>query len=282
MGGDTFLARRIASMLPEGEVFIEAFGGAGSVTLYLAKHYKYDMIIWNDINPAIYSAFHVIKNCRKCIDEIYQNIMTIVELLRNNEKEQAIKLVSYYRDIILHGIMNPNVYPLDVLGIATIVFHYTASSPVLTGYRIRPVQRSWNFSKLRNKLLKYHELLQKVIISNTDGVELLRQYDTDGVVAYVDPPHMMENRQYYHYAWSKYQAVRLENTLLQLRKLKVLLKLSPPDQIVYKRIRTWNRREIIYRKYANRRDHARYVFYANYDYPDKEIGVDKKVLSDTS
>ena len=56
-GSKSKIASQIIDILPEAEYFVDLFGGGGAITHYAAMCFKYQKVIYNELEPLIYKAF---------------------------------------------------------------------------------------------------------------------------------------------------------------------------------------------------------------------------------
>lgn len=62
MGGKGEIADILIDKLPSADVFIDVFGGGGSVTLAALRSGKYKRVVYNDVNPTLFNAMSLCKS----------------------------------------------------------------------------------------------------------------------------------------------------------------------------------------------------------------------------
>ena len=267
IGGDARIAPRIAAIIPYGKTFVEAFGGAGSLTLHLAEKAPFQEMIWNDLDPLYYSSFKLIKHHPESIELIQRILVKLSKCLSPDERKAAKQILKEVRNRLLEGSIK---WPWDAVW--TIVLHNACHIPWRSGLMLKWTYCPRRYLYLRGKLLKHHRLLQKVSLRNEDALDLLPELDREDVVFYIDPPHLTCSRWkmgYYRLEFSPEKARELDEVLRRL-KGRVLVKLSPSDLEHYKLTESWRCVRLNYPK-DSKIDRVRsigeYRFYMNYSPP---------------
>lgn len=266
IGGDARLAPLIVSLLPKASRFVEPFGGAGSISLRVARSRMFNTIIWNDLDPLIFDSFRLVKHYPETIPLIGK---VLVKFSRCTDKAVRKKAKALLKE--LRGKLGSGELSWPWTGFWTIVLHYICHVPYKSGLMLRWVDNPNRFRKVHEHLFDSARLLRRVEIRNQDAFDLLPEVMGRDTVAYVDPPHLTpssHNTGYYRLDFSPEKARELDELLRSL-KGKILVKLSPSDLEHYSIARKWRQIKIAYSKgtkpphYKTRR--GVYFFYANYD-----------------
>jgi len=103
IGGDARIASRIAAMIHRGNMFVEGFGGAGSLTLHLAEKSPFREMVWNDLDPLYYNSFRPIKHHPESLQLIQQILVRLSKCLQPDERRGAKQLLKEVRSGLLDG-----------------------------------------------------------------------------------------------------------------------------------------------------------------------------------
>ena len=117
-------------------------------------------------------------------------------------------------------------------GVKFLVLHYLCHVPYGSGLMLRWTDNLSRYRNVEKKLQEVHRIMQYIEIMNIDAFQLLREYDNDDVVFYLDPPHIVLSNKYYRLSFTYAQHVRLRR-MLEGIEAKVLLKLEPHDLRFY-------------------------------------------------
>jgi len=264
IGGDSQLASFILSLLPNGEILVEPFGGAGSVSLEAVKLGKYKRVLWNDKDFYVYAAFYTIKYHPEVIEAIHDFLNFIRNYIDKEERRAIKEVLKEIRDDVKYE----RVKDVVEAGFYTIILHYTCHVPFKSGIMLRWTDNPRRYKNVRRHLLEKHRLLQRIEIMNRDAFELIPEYDKPNVVMYIDPPHVTPGSGYYRLNFTPQDAIRLDNILANIKHAKVLVKLSPCDLPYYKNTTGWYRIEKTYVRNAKPGNKSlkkgTYFFLANY------------------
>jgi len=264
IGGDSRIAARIAELLPRGERFVEAFGGAGSVTLHLAKASAYAELTWNDLDRLYYDSFRLIKYHPRAAAIIREILVRLSRCVDPEARAAAKTLLKEVRLKLLEGEVG---WPWNAVW--TIVLHYACHIPWRSGLMLRWTYCPTRYSRVDRKLLRCHRLLQSVELRNEDALDLLQELAGEGTVAYVDPPHLISDRWrmgYYRLEFTAEMAEELDEVLRGLRA-KILVKLSRGDEEHYRLTGSWIGVRLPYPRDSGGGRSGEYRLYANYRLP---------------
>ncbi len=178
-GGKWLLAPWIITHLPAHLVYVEPFGGGGSVLLRKPRSYAE---IYNDLDGEIVNVFRMVRD-------------------RGDELVRALELTPFARDEFLLSY-EPSDDPLEqarrTIARSFQGFGSAAVCGEVSGFRANS-NRSGTTPALdwRNypgALPALIERLRGVVIENRDAVEVMRQHDGPDTVHYVDPPYVHSTR----------------------------------------------------------------------------------------
>jgi DNA adenine methylase len=183
-GGKGTMFNNIIEHFPnkdEYDFYIEPFGGSYSVGL---KKEPCSVEIYNDMEQNVYSLYKVLSDPQKF----------------KSFKEKC-DLVLYSDDIRKEFKEKLKEDNLDLIDRAFYFFYVNRTSHNGVGgfsmntYIRRSMSKSVSdFLSCIDRLPELHDRLSKVIISNTDGIELIRKHDNPRTLIYCDPPYEQSTR----------------------------------------------------------------------------------------
>lgn len=178
-GGKWLLAPWIISNFPEHRVYVEPFGGAGSVLMRKPRSYGE---VYNEKDSEIVNLFRVVREAGD-------------ELVRQLEQ------TPFARDEFELSY-SPSPDPMEQAR-RTVVrsfmgFGSAGACGAKTGFRANsnrsgttPAHDWANFPECLKGIMSR---LRGVVIENRDAVEVMQQHDSPETLHYVDPPYVLETR----------------------------------------------------------------------------------------
>lgn len=232
-GGKHRIADWVIAQFPPHAVYVEPFGGAGSVLIRKppAAHEVY-----NDLDGEIVNVFRVLRD------------LALADRLRS-----LCELTPYARaefDLSQQTSADPVEQARRTLFRAWASFGSAGATRGNSGMRTytRPdgvhlnVVRAWN--RVPDALPIFLERLRDVLIENRPAVEIMHQHDSFQTLHYVDPPYLPETRsqgssRYYRHEMSIDDHLVL---LGKLRSLKGMVVLSGYESDLYdEQLEGWQR-----------------------------------------
>ncbi|MDY0072516.1 MAG: DNA adenine methylase [Thauera sp.] len=207
-GGKWRLAPWILRHIPEHRVYVEPYGGGGSVLLQKPRSYAE---IYNDLDGEIVNLFRVARD----------NGETLA---------RAVELTPFAREEFAQAY-EPDGDPLEqarrTLVRAFMGFSSAGASGQMTGFRANsnrigttPAHDWMNFP---DHLRAVVQRLRGVVIENRPAIDVMLHQDCEDAVHYVDPPyvhqtrHMRDRSQAYRHEMSDEQHRELAGVLSSLR-----------------------------------------------------------------
>lgn len=178
-GGKWLLAPWIISEMPKHRVYVEPFGGAGSVLIRKQRCYAE---VWNDLDGHVVNLFQVLRSDRAS---------ELVEMLRltpfaSDEFQQAYQ---------------PTDCPVEKarrLVIRSFMGFGSNGHNRLTGFRSNSNRSgttpAHDWINYPDSLVQVIERLKGVVILNRDACEVMAGHDGPETLHYVDPPYVMDTR----------------------------------------------------------------------------------------
>lgn len=208
-GGKWLLAPWILQHLPKHKVYVEPFGGAGSVLLRKQRSYAE---IYNDLDGEVVNLFRIARD-------------------RGNELLHALELTPFAREEFVQSYGH-DVDPLEqarrTVARSFMGFGSNAHN-CATGFRSNsnrsgttPAHDWRNYPSSLSALI---ERLRGVCIENRDAALVMQTHDSAETVHYVDPPYVMDTRDKgsdYRYELTDSDHERLAETLHSLQGSVVL------------------------------------------------------------
>lgn len=233
-GGKYHMRKAIISLFPEHKLYIEGFGGAGHVLFGKAPS---EIEVYNDIDSELYNFFKVLRDKGK-----------------NKELLEKLRFTLYSREEF-KKCKNSNDIKIDEVEKARIFYVKVMQS-------FNGIKGSWRYSRndskngmsscvsswlghINNDISNVVDRFKTVQVENLDILELIKKYDTEESLFYLDPPYILQTRaanskNVYKYEMSDKQHENLVEFLLNI-KGKVIL--SGYENSIYKTLEQnkWNK-----------------------------------------
>lgn len=187
-GGKWLLAPWIIEHLPPHRVYIEPFGGAGSVLLRKERSFAE---LWNDLDDEVVTLFRVLRDVEQ--SEALLRALSLTPFARAEFKlayEPADDPIERSRRLIVRSFMGQGSVSNERLAGATGFRNNTRRS---TAAPFSPIP-SHDWARYPDALRRLIARLAGVTIENRDAFELMAQQDADDVLFYCDPPYLPETR----------------------------------------------------------------------------------------
>lgn len=178
-GGKWNLAPWIISEMPAHRVYVEPFGGAGSVLIRKPRCYAE---VWNDLDGNVVNLFQVLRS---------DNAERLVEVLR----------LTPFASEEFQGAYQPSDDPVERarrLVIRSFMGFGSNGHNRKTGFRSNsnrsgttPAHDWVNYPTALKAIV---ERLQGVVILNRDACEVMAGHDGPETLHYVDPPYVLDTR----------------------------------------------------------------------------------------
>ena len=236
-GGKYYMAKDIIEIFPKHKMYVEGFGGAGHV---LFRKEKSELEVYNDLHSGLYLFF---------------------KLLRENNKEfiRRLSLTPYSREEFENS--KRWMYEDDEIEKARKFYVRTMQSVASNGgwcYAKSKSRRGmcqsvsrW-LGNIEENLSGAIERLKEVQIENLDVLDLIKKYDKEDTLFYLDPPYVPETRKQkksYDCEMTREQHIELINTLINV-KGKVIL--SGYDNDIYNKLLDNGWKKIILGEFSKR------------------------------
>jgi len=183
-GGKGTMYNKIIKYFPPKETYntyIEPFAGSYSIGL---KKDPVEIEIYNDMDQNVYSLYKVLAD-----PVMYK------EFKRNCD------LVYYSEDIRSEHIKKLKTETMSMVDRAFSFFYVNRTSHNGVGgfskntYVRRSMSKSVSdFLSAIDRLPELHDRLSKIIVTNTDGMGLIRKFNRENVFLYCDPPYEQSTR----------------------------------------------------------------------------------------
>ncbi len=181
-GGKWKLADWLLGFFPPHRIYVEAFGGAGSVLLRKPRSYGE---VYNDLDTEVVNIFRVLRDPDKA-RELYRRI-ALTPFARDEFRaayEAPIDDIDAAHKMIVRAFMG--------FGSASMTrMHITGFRSNSNRAGTTPAQ---DWSNWPDQIELFTTRIQGVVIENKDAALVMRQHDSEGTLHYVDPPYPMATR----------------------------------------------------------------------------------------
>ncbi len=183
-GGKFRIAGWVASLLPPHRVYVEPYGGAGSVLL---RKPRAEGELYNDMDGDVVNVFRVLRDEKKA-----ERLRRLCELTPHSRED--------------FEACYPDELPADeverarlTVARAFMAFGTTSRRKNRTGFRSAVGKRrgqtsAVDWSNWPNEIPRFVERLRGVTIENRPALEVIAQHDNPDVLFYVDPPYPISTR----------------------------------------------------------------------------------------
>jgi len=178
-GGKWLLAPWIISEMPTHRVYVEPFGGAGSVLIRKSRCYAE---VWNDLDGHVVNLFQVLRSDRA------------------DELVQSLRLTPFASEEFF-GAYEPTDDPLERarrLVIRSFMGFGSNGHNKSTGFRSNSNRSgttpAHDWINYPDSLVAVIKRLQGVVVLNRDACEVMSGHDGPETLHYVDPPYIMDTR----------------------------------------------------------------------------------------
>lgn len=190
-GGKWRLAPWIIEHLPPHRVYVEAFGGGGSVLLRKPRSYAE---VYNDLDSEMVNLFRVVReNGAALVDALRLTPFSRSEFAEAwhpsaNPLEQA-------RRTIIRSFMG---FGSSAITMARLPTKGAPGGVQKTGFRANSNRSgttpAHDWANYPNALIAVIERMQGVVIENRDAFSLIPQHDGPDTLFYIDPPYLASTR----------------------------------------------------------------------------------------
>lgn len=214
-GGKWLLAKWIIAHFPKHRIYVEPFGGAGSVLLQKPRSYAE---VYNDLDGEIVNLFRVVRD-------------------RGPELTRLLELTPFARDEYRRSF-EVSEDPLEQAR-RTVLRSYAGFGSnalcraIKSGFRSNANRSgttpAHDWANLPAAYEPIIERLKGVVIENRDGLEICRQHDSVETLHYCDPPYVHTTRSSkvhghhgYSFEMTDEQHVEMAQALRELRGMVIV------------------------------------------------------------
>jgi len=179
--------------------FVDVFGGSGVVILNLP--WKFNNIVYNDIDYYLYKTFKVIQN-----EELRKKLLEKLELaFRHRAIFEEFK-EDYRND-------NKDFDDVEIAFRTIYLFQNGFNgNPFSSGFRTLIKFEKNPLTPSINTIKNFSHLIRGWIIENLDFRELIKKYDSPTTFFYLDPPYLTGGKNY-KFSWTLEDFKALKNIL---------------------------------------------------------------------
>ena len=222
-GGKGNLIKKLLPHLPTGDIYVEPFCGAAS--MFWHTHHSIEVI--NDLNGDIINLFRVLQD-KSTFDELLHRI--VFTPYSFDEFKKAIDLIPETNlDQAWQFFIKQNFG-----------FSCQANSHGNFGrsfYSSRGMMQRINSYHARIKnLMTFHSKLMNACIEHKDGLEIIKFWDTEKTVFYIDPPYVHSTRTSKNYYKHECVDEFHENLIQKLLTIKGSCMVSGYNHPIYQKL----------------------------------------------
>lgn len=184
-GGKWTLAPWIIAQFPEHRIYVEPFGGAGSVLLRKPRSFSE---VYNDLDRAVVELFRILR-CREDTLKLC-DLLSLTPFSREDFNEAYEPAPAHDRLEQARRLIIRSMFGFGATGMLNVNYR--------TGFRScskrtgRPHAMDWvNYPEC---LYQVTERLKGVMIENRDALEVIAMQDDPQTLFYVDPPYLQSLR----------------------------------------------------------------------------------------
>jgi len=196
IGGKKLLRNKILEMFPEPGTFdryIEVFGGAGWVLFSSDRHAKLE--VYNDINGNLVNLFRCAKYHPEALQKELELILMSREQFFDAKEQLEIRSLTDIQRAAKFYILIKESFGTDLHSFGVC---------------------SKNMKNAVDYISDVSERLNNVVIENQDFERILKTYDKENALFYLDPPYY-EAEKYYSDKFTLENHLRLKEALVKLK-----------------------------------------------------------------
>jgi DNA adenine methylase len=222
-GGDFRIADllhpRLEALCPSKCTFVEVFGGSGYMSQTVSRQ-KFTNIVYNDIDDTLTTLYkHVKEN-----PEALAAVLLMLPYSRSYSRIIT-RLLNECRDLAYLAAAAMTFYAINTTYFSKIGKGFA--------YSIAPAKNEARaYTSRALAVLKYAEAWRDVTIENLDFRDVVKKYDSERTVFYLDPPYVDRAEEYYGRPFTADDLRDMAAMLTQIRG-RFLLKL---DYNTYKHV----------------------------------------------
>ena len=229
IGGKYRISKKIISCFPDHVVYVEIFGGGGSI---LFNKYRSEIEIYNDINNDLVNFFNVIKSKDK-----FKKFYEIINLIPYSRQE-------YYENKSILNKGSDIEKAIKFFIIARMCF----SGDINGGWKYNRFKSTNNKSFAVDDWLSTIKLLPEISIRlkdvqiiNRDYKMIMKYFDDPKIFIYADPPYLnIRSKNLPYKIWSENEHNEFLNLVL---KSKCKIMISGYDSELYdQKLKDWNKK----------------------------------------
>jgi len=226
LGGKSKLSKQIVSILPKHNCFIDLFGGAGWVLLEKPRSVS-KVEVYNDLDSSLVNMFNVIKDDIKHeeLSKKFEKTLIsreIFENLKSLKKEETSDVEWAFRFLYLTKWS----------------FSSRRSSDSSYNFGYSKKRQPVSTERIVDQIEELYQRLKTTYIENLDYKEVIKKYDSEDSLFFIDPPYIIEdvNTNYYKHNMNKYSEHKELKTQIDEIKGKFILTLPNTEfyQYIYK------------------------------------------------
>lgn len=223
-GGKYYIANKIVSLLPAHRVYVEPFAGAANV-LFAKPESEVEVV--NDLDWRITTLLRVLKEPAMYEELVHRLRYTLYS------RDEFVRA----REVLLDGRGYSEVekaWGMIVAGRQGFGGNWMHTGS--WGRHIGHIRSVRSFARRPDILPFFHKRLSGVHISNTDGMEVIRAWDSPDTTFYIDPPYILSTRRskkIYEYEQPDEYHEGLVELLIRIRGRAVVSHYSHP---IYERL----------------------------------------------
>ena len=174
-GGKALLAKKIVALMPKHEIYLEPYGGGGTVLLNKPPS---ETEIYNDIDDNIVNLFHVLRHEVLTNKLIEQLLMTpFSRTVFNTAYQASDDPVESARRLVVRSFQG---YSADATTGGTSGFRVDLSGSAIVTWQT-----------VHRRLLRASVRLRQVVIENKPALKLIQSVQQrDNALIYLDPPYL--------------------------------------------------------------------------------------------
>lgn len=203
VGGKRILRKDIIPLIPKCDCYVEVFGGAGWV-LFGKEEKDHKVEIYNDINSDVTNFFNVLRDNYDEFEKKFNYMLVSREEFNKLKDEDESKLNNIDKAFRFWYMLK---------------YSYSGRKNALGDYNFgySIVKKQPLPIKQKELIDKCYKRLQSVLIENLSYEILLKKYDSEKTVFFLDPPYLCKQKYYGEYEFSTEKHIELKEMLSNLK-----------------------------------------------------------------